>query len=72
MMADVYKYMWLAHEKTGNIQAAHKYVKLYQAEYERNDREVRKQDVPKAKARDSIARRNDIIKLLDCAPKTAS
>lgn len=65
MMADVYKYMWLAHEKTGNIQAAHKYLKLYQAEYERNNREVRKQDVPKAKARDSIARRNDIIKLLE-------
>ena len=49
----------------GNIQAAHKYLKLYQAEYERNDREVRKQDVPKAKARDAIARRNDIIKLLE-------
>lgn len=64
-MADVYKYLWLTNEKTGNMQAAYGYLKLYQQEYERNNSEISKQDVPKARARETIARRNDTIRLLE-------
>ncbi len=37
----------------------------YQEEYERQNDEIRRQDVPKARAREAIARRDDTINLLE-------
>lgn len=63
-LADVYQLMWRASEHTGNRAESYRYLRLYMEEYQRNVTEIMKQEVPKARAREAIARRNDAIKLL--------
>ncbi len=65
MLVDVYQLMWYANESIGNRAEAYRYLRLYMQEYQRSVNEVMKQDVPKARAREAIARRNDKIRLLE-------
>jgi hypothetical protein len=62
---NIYKFYWLANEKLGNHDAAYTYLKLYQSQYEQQENYIKKQDVPKAQAREAIARQNDKISLLE-------
>lgn len=64
-LATIYEYLWKISENEGNTAEAYHYLKLYTAETLRNDAETRSQDVLKAKARETIARRNDTIRLLE-------
>lgn len=64
-LTDIYMYLWKVSEQMGNTHDAYKYLRLYQEEYERNNAEIRKQDIPKARAREAIARRNDTIRLFE-------
>lgn len=65
MLVDVYDLMWQANEQIGDKAESYRYMKLYMNEYKRSVMEVMKQDVPKALAREAIARRNDTIRLLE-------
>ncbi len=65
MLVDVYQLMWYANESIGNKAEAYHYLRLYMQEYQRSVTEVMKQDIPKARAREAIARRNDKIRLLE-------
>lgn len=64
-LTDIYEYLWRTSEKLGNQAEAHRYLQLYMKEYKRNEEEIRRQDIPKARAREAIARRNDTISLLE-------
>lgn len=64
-LSDIYEFLWLVNEKMGNATEAHRYLRLYMKEYKRNEEEIRRQDIPKARAREAIARRNDTISLLE-------
>jgi len=64
-MAQVYRYYWLAYEKTGNREKAFEYLKRYQKEYERQTTLVKQQEVPKARVREQILRQDDQIRLLE-------
>lgn len=65
LLVDVYQLMWHANESIGNHAEAYRYLQLYMQEYQRSVTEVMKQDIPKARAREAIARRNDKIRLLE-------
>lgn len=65
LLVDVYQLMWHANESIGNHAEAYRYLRLYMQEYQRSVTEVMKQDIPKARAREAIARRNDKIRLLE-------
>lgn len=64
-LADIYELLWQANEKKGRRDDAYKYLKLFMKESERVDKEIRRQDIPKKRAREAIARRNDTITLLE-------
>lgn len=64
-MAELYKYLWLSWEALHNDSQAYANLKLYQHYYERNENELKKREVPKAVAREVIARQNDQMKLLE-------
>lgn len=65
MMCDVYKYLWKVNDQLGNRDEAYRYLNRYQQEYERTGAEIRSSDIPKAQARDAIARQQDHIRLLE-------
>lgn len=65
VLGDIYEYLWKVSEKLGRKDDAHRYLTLYMKEYKRIGEEVRRQDIPKARAREAIARRNDTIQLLE-------
>ena len=65
MMSDIYEYLWKVYDKLGQQQQAYKYLCLYKEEHERHEAEMRKNDIPKAQAREAIARQEDQIKLLE-------
>lgn len=64
-MAELYKYLWLSWEAKGNYNEAYANLKLYQKYYERNEESLKKREVPKALAREMIARQNDQMKILE-------
>ncbi|MGI6223461.1 MAG: tetratricopeptide repeat protein [Prevotella sp.] len=64
-MAELYKYLWLSWEAKGNYNEAYSNLKLYQKYYERNEESLKKREVPKALAREMIARQNDQMKILE-------
>ena len=57
--------MWQINESLGNKAESYRYLRLYMEEYQRNVNEVMKQEVPKTRAREAIARQNDTMKLLE-------
>lgn len=65
LLVDVYNLMWQANEQIGDKAESYRYLRLYMNEYKRSVMEIMKQDVPKARAREAIARRNDTIRLLE-------
>jgi His/Glu/Gln/Arg/opine family amino acid ABC transporter permease subunit len=65
MMCDVYEYLWKVNDQLGNRDEAYRYLNRYQQEYERTGAEIRSSDIPKAQARDAIARQQDHIRLLE-------
>lgn len=65
MMCDLYEYLWKVHDRLGNRDEAYHYLNRYQQEYERTQAEIRRSDIPKAQARDAIARQQDHIRLLE-------
>lgn len=64
-LAEIYQYLWRVNDALGNESEAYKYLKLYMDEYQQDEEEIKRQDIPKARAREAIARRNDTIKLLE-------
>lgn len=64
-MADIYEMMWKTNDRLGNKDLAYKYLKMYMEEYRCDMDEIHRQDIPKARAREAIARRNDTIRLLE-------
>ena len=64
-MADLYKYLWRSWEALHNDREAYACLKRYQYYYERNEKELKKREVPKAVARGVIARQNDQMRLLE-------
>lgn len=64
-LADIYNIMWQINESLGNKAESYRYLRLYMEEYQRNVNEVMKQEVPKTRAREAIARQNDTMKLLE-------
>ena len=64
-MADLYKYLWRSWEALHNDREAYACLKRYQYYYERNEKELKKREVPKAVAREVIARQNDQMRLLE-------
>lgn len=64
-LVSIYELLWKVNEKAGNEAEAYKWLKLYMKEYTANEETIKKQDIPKARAREAIARRNDTIKLLE-------
>ena len=64
-IADIYDIMWKVYDKLGDKEESYRYLRLYMDVYQRNIREIMKQDVPKARAREAIARQNDAMKLLE-------
>ena len=65
LLVDIYNLMWQAYEQLGNKEESYRYLRLYMNEYRRSVTEIMKQDVPKTRAREAIARRNDTIRLLE-------
>lgn len=64
-MSELYKYLWLSWDALHNEREAYANLKLYQRYYERNVEELKKREVPKAFARETIARQNDQMKILE-------
>lgn len=64
-MSELYKYLWLSWDALHNEREAYANLKLYQRYYERNEEELKKREVPKAFARETIARQNDQMKILE-------
>ena len=64
MLADVYQLMWTTCEHLSDRAGSYRYLRLYMEEYQRNVTEIMKQEVPKARARETIARQGDAMKLL--------
>lgn len=64
-LVDIYEMLWKVYDKLGDKENAYTYLKMYTIEYQRCEEQIRRQDVPKAKAREAIARRNDTIRLLE-------
>lgn len=64
LLADVYELMWKVSEHTSDRTESYRYLRLYMEEYQRNVTEIMKQEVPKARAREAIARQGDAMKLL--------
>ena len=65
ILSTIYELLWRVNEQQGNERDAYKYLKLYQQEYKRMGDSIRSQDIPKAQAREAIARHNDSIRLLE-------
>lgn len=65
LMMNVYEYLWKAYEKTAMRDSAYHYLQLYTSALNTNYLEMRRHDVQKAQARESIARHNDKIKILE-------
>ncbi len=65
LMLNIYRLLWQTHEKLGHRDEAYRYLVLYNKKYQSQEEEIRKQEVPKAQARESIARQADHIRLLE-------
>ena len=65
LLSTIYELLWRVNEQQGNERDAYQYLKLYQQEYKRMGDSIRSQDIPKAQAREAIARHNDSIRLLE-------
>ena len=65
ILSTIYELLWRVNEQQGNERDAYQYLKLYQQEYKRMGDSIRSQDIPKAQAREAIARHNDSIRLLE-------
>lgn len=64
-LTDIYEMLWKVSDKLGLKDEAYKYLEKYMQEYKAGEIEIRSQDIPKAKAREAIARSNDRIRLLE-------
>ena len=65
MITKIYEYLWKVHDKMGYKDEAYKYLELYQEEFARSEKALQKADIPKAQAREAIARQQDHIRLLE-------
>lgn len=65
MATDIYEMLWRVYDRTGNQAAAYHYLQRYMKSYQANENEIKKQEIPKARAREAIAKRNDTIRLLE-------
>ena len=65
MMLQVYQQLWRVHDKLGHRDEAYRYLELYNKKYQTIEEEIKKHEVPKAQAREAIARQNDQIRLLE-------
>jgi len=65
LMTGIYEHLWKVHDKMGHQQEAYKYLTRYQEEYARSEAALRQADIPKAQAREAIARQQDQIRLLE-------
>ena len=65
MMLSVYRQLWQVHDKLGHRDEAYRYLELYNRKYQTIEEEIKKHEVPKARAREAIARQNDQIRLLE-------
>ncbi len=61
----IYEYFYKVYEELGNYPQSYKYMKLYLNELMSNEDKIRKQEVPKARAREAIARHNNAIMMLE-------
>lgn len=64
-LTDIYEMLWKVSDKLNHKDEAYKYLEKYIQEYKAVEIEIRNQDIPKAKAREAIARSNDRIRLLE-------
>lgn len=64
-LTEIYEMLWKVSDKLGKKDEAYKYLEKYMNEYKARETEIRNQDLPKAKAREAIARSNDRINLLE-------
>lgn len=64
-LTEIYEMLWKVSDKLGKEDEAYKYLEKYMNEYKAREIEIRNQDIPKAKAREAIARSNDRINLLE-------
>lgn len=65
MMLSVYQQLWQVHDKLGHRDEAYRYLDLFNRKYQTIEEEIKKHEVPKARAREAIARQNDQIRLLE-------
>ena len=64
LMLGIYRLLWQTHEKLGHRDEAYRYLELYNKKYQMQEEEILKHEVPKAQAREAIARQDDQIRLL--------
>lgn len=64
-LEEIYKYLWKVYGKLGNYVEAYKYMELYYDYHMRNDNNIKRQDVPKARAREMIALHKKEIQILE-------
>ena len=64
LMLGIYQQLWLTHEKLGHRDEAYRYLELYNRKYRMQQEEILKNEIPKAQAREAIARQDDQIRLL--------
>lgn len=65
MMETIYEYLWRVNDKLERRDDAYKYLRRYQEEYARSEANIRRAEIPKAQAREAIARQQDQIRLLE-------
>lgn len=64
LMLSLYRQLWRTHEKLGQRDEAYRYLQLYNNKYQKQQEEILKNEIPKAQAREAIARQHDQIRLL--------
>lgn len=65
LMKNIYQLLWQTHDKLNHQEEAFKYLKLFNMKFQEDMEKIQRHEVPKAQAREAIARQNDQIRLLE-------